>query len=200
MGGADQRPLCLHGVKAAQQELSKSSCLLDLPEHRLHDLLSQSVPAAITGALQLLPHFLRHLAADLARGLGRMLGSPGSDVGVDRRERQQIVLTAIARVRRNLPALASEVGPDGISFLLMPEILQTDDLVALVPSRLLRDNNKRLVVLKPPVEVPGFDVIAVWHPRVDKDIAHRWLRSRLAETSKIPRDGGDVPQGPCHAN
>lgn len=70
------------------------------------------------------------------------------------------------------------------SFLLMPEILQTDDLVALVPSRLLRENNKRLVVLKPPVEVPGFDVIAVWHPRVDKDTAHRWLRRRLAETAK----------------
>src|SRR6202140_1355287 len=56
--------------------------------------LSQSVPAAITGALQLLPHFLRHLAADLARGLGRMLGSPGSDISVDPpgRERQKIVL------------------------------------------------------------------------------------------------------------
>ena len=72
------------------------------------------------------------------------------------------------------------------SFLLMPEILQTDDLVALVPSRLLRENNKQLVVLKPPVEIPGFDVIAVWHPRVDKDIAHHWLRSRLAATAKIP--------------
>src|ERR1700729_1668534 len=95
----------------------ESSRLLDLPEHRLHDLLSQSIPAAITGALQLLPHFLRHLAADLARGLGRMLGSPGSDIGVDLpgRERQQIVLTAIARARRNLPGLASEVGPDGIA-------------------------------------------------------------------------------------
>src|ERR1700691_5563275 len=90
------------------------ACLL--PEHRLHGLLSQSVPAAKTGALELLPHFLHHLAADLARGLGRMLGSPGSDIGVDLagRERQQIVLAAIARVRRNLPGLASEVGPDGI--------------------------------------------------------------------------------------
>ena len=56
VGGADQRPLCLHGLKTTQQELSKSSCLLDLPEHRLDDLLSQSVPAAITGALQLPPH------------------------------------------------------------------------------------------------------------------------------------------------
>src|SRR5215472_9958270 len=116
MGGADQRPLRLHCLKATQEELSKSSCLLDLPEHRLHDLLSQSVPTAITGALQLLLHFLRHLAADLARGLGRMLGSPSGDIGVDLpgRERPQIVLTAIARVRRNLPGLASEVGPDGI--------------------------------------------------------------------------------------
>jgi DNA-binding transcriptional LysR family regulator len=43
--------------------------------------------------------------------------------------------------------------------------------VALIPSRLVHKNNKRLVVLKPPVEVPGFDVIAVWHPRVDKDMA-----------------------------
>src|SRR5262245_48845130 len=72
------------------------------------------------------------------------------------------------------------------SFLLMPEILQTDDLVALVPSRLLRENNKQLVVLKPAVEILGFDVISVWHPRVHKDIAHRWLRSRLAATAKIP--------------
>jgi DNA-binding transcriptional LysR family regulator len=72
------------------------------------------------------------------------------------------------------------------SFLLLPEILQTDDLVALVPSRLLRANDKRLVVLRPPVDVPGFDVIAVWHPRVDREPAHRWLRSRLVEIAKIP--------------
>jgi DNA-binding transcriptional LysR family regulator len=72
------------------------------------------------------------------------------------------------------------------SFQLVPEILQTDDLVAVVPSRLLRDNDKSLVVLKPPIAVPGFDVIAVWHPRVDREPAHRWLRNRLVEISKTP--------------
>ena len=72
------------------------------------------------------------------------------------------------------------------SFLLVPEILQMDDLVALVPSRLLRQKNKQLVVIEPPVEVPGFDVIAVWHPRNDKDKAHRWLRGRLVEIAKFP--------------
>jgi DNA-binding transcriptional LysR family regulator len=72
------------------------------------------------------------------------------------------------------------------SFLLLPEILQTDDLVALVPSRLLGADDRRLVVLKPPVEIPGFEVIAAWHPRVDEDAAHRWLRRRLAETARSP--------------
>jgi DNA-binding transcriptional LysR family regulator len=88
---------------------------------------------------------------------------------------------ALARLRRRRTVRYSVP-----SFLLMLELLLTDDLVALVPSRLLRDNKKRLTVLKPPVDVPGFDVIAVWHPRVDKDVAHRWLRSRLAETAKAP--------------
>lgn len=71
------------------------------------------------------------------------------------------------------------------SFLLVPELLQTDDLIALVPSRLIREHMKHLVVLKPPIDVPGFDVIAVWHPRVHKEVAHRWLRGRLAETAKV---------------
>ena len=88
---------------------------------------------------------------------------------------------ALARLR-----LRRKVRYSVPSFLLLPAILQTDDLVALVPSRLLREDDKRLAVLRPPVEVPGFDVIAVWHPRVDKDPAHRWLRDRLAATAKMP--------------
>jgi DNA-binding transcriptional LysR family regulator len=72
------------------------------------------------------------------------------------------------------------------SFLLTLELLLMDDLVALVPSRLLRENDNRLVVLEPPIEVPGFDVIAVWHPRMDKDVAQRWMRRRLVETAKGP--------------
>jgi DNA-binding transcriptional LysR family regulator len=91
-----------------------------------------------------------------------------------------------SRISATLLKLQRKVRYSVPNFLLLPEILQTDDLVAVVPSRLLRDNNRRLVVLKPPVDVPGFDVIAVWHPRVDKDIAHRWLRSRLVEIAKTP--------------
>jgi hypothetical protein len=56
---------------------------------------------------------------------------------------------ALARLK-----LRRKVGCSVPSFLLIPEILQMDGLVALVPSRLLRENNKGLVVLKPPVVVP----------------------------------------------
>jgi DNA-binding transcriptional LysR family regulator len=87
---------------------------------------------------------------------------------------------ALARLR-----LRRKVRYSVPSFLLLPDILQTDDLVALVPARLLREGDERLAVLKAPVEVPGFDVIAVWHPRVDKDTAHRWLRDRLAATARV---------------
>jgi DNA-binding transcriptional LysR family regulator len=69
------------------------------------------------------------------------------------------------------------------SFLLVPELLQIDDLIALVPSRLLRGQGERLTLVRSPINVPGFDVIAVWHPRVDKDVAHRWLRMRLSQTA-----------------
>lgn len=86
---------------------------------------------------------------------------------------------ALARLRRRRTVRYSVP-----SFLLLPELLLSDDLVAIVPSRLLRATQRKLVVLKPPVEVPGFDVIAVWHPRSDKDMAHRWLRDCLRETAK----------------
>ena len=44
--GAQEGPFCLNLVEAAQQELSEPSGLLDLSEHRLDDLLAQSVTAA----------------------------------------------------------------------------------------------------------------------------------------------------------
>jgi DNA-binding transcriptional LysR family regulator len=73
------------------------------------------------------------------------------------------------------------------SFLFLPELLQDGDLVALVPSRLVRIFDKRFRLFKPPVNVPSFDVIAVWHPRMDKDSAHQWLLARITETAQAMR-------------
>jgi DNA-binding transcriptional LysR family regulator len=69
-------------------------------------------------------------------------------------------------------------------FLILPEILKTDDLIAVVPERVLRGRMAGLRAFAPPLAVPGFGVILLWHPRLHNDPAHRWLRARLAETAR----------------
>ena len=87
VGGADQRPFCLHFVDPAQQELTEASCLLDLPEHRLDHLLEQPIAAAIAGAPAL-----------GGGGLGSVLLSSGRDVALDPppAQRAQIGRRAVA--------------------------------------------------------------------------------------------------------
>lgn len=73
------------------------------------------------------------------------------------------------------------------SFLLVPTLLQTSELVAVLPERLLRGRERELRMFAPPLDVPGFDVIAVWHARMHKDATHRWLREFLVSVVQKPR-------------
>lgn len=34
-------------------------------------------------------------------------------------------------------------------------------------------------MMPPPVGIPGFAKIAVWHDRTHRDLGHRWFRSQL---------------------
>jgi len=70
------------------------------------------------------------------------------------------------------------------TFLLVPPMLEAEDLVAVLPRRLVAARAPRLRVLAPPLELPPIDVIAVWHPRVQRDPAHSWLREQLAATAR----------------
>ena len=67
------------------------------------------------------------------------------------------------------------------SFLLVPALVESSDLVATVPARLARRWGARLAVLAPPCEVPGFSVAMAWHPRAHADPARMWLREVLRE-------------------
>ena len=84
--------------------------------------------------------------------------------------------------RTDRQALAPAVGYSVSSFLLLPELLLSGDLVAVVPSRLLRRRKRRLVILKPPIDVPGFDVIAV-HPVVGCAPGRATRLARIVEKS-----------------
>jgi len=65
------------------------------------------------------------------------------------------------------------------SFLFVPELVCTSDLIATVPERLVRERAERLQVLEPPLPVEGFAIGLVWHERTHRHPAHRWVRERV---------------------
>ncbi|AYG62560.1 LysR family transcriptional regulator [Rhizobium jaguaris] len=73
-------------------------------------------------------------------------------------------------------------------------IARDSDLVALVP-RLCLGNDAivdrvailGLEVFDLPVATPGIAISAIWHPRLDGDPAHRWLRRILFDVCKAAR-------------
>lgn len=71
------------------------------------------------------------------------------------------------------------------SFFVLTEVLQEDDLIALMPRRLFERRSSNLRMIQSPVDVPGFDVVAAWHMRVDADPAHKWLRAKLVELGRL---------------
>ena len=66
-------------------------------------------------------------------------------------------------------------------FLFLGAVLVSTDFVAMVPSRLVR-SNPALQVVDPPIEVPGFEMLMLWHERVHRDPAHQWLREHIAKS------------------
>jgi DNA-binding transcriptional LysR family regulator len=70
-------------------------------------------------------------------------------------------------------------------FLFVPELLRNSDLVAMLPLRLVAGSSLGLEVVEPPIPVPGFEMVMVWHERSHKDPAHRWLRDRIAAFSSV---------------
>lgn len=68
------------------------------------------------------------------------------------------------------------------SFLVLPEILRVSDLISIVPRRLAQ-HLPGLTAIPPPLTIPGFSKIVVWHERTHRDAGHRWLRDLLFSTA-----------------
>lgn len=82
-------------------------------------------------------------------------------------------LALLGRSRRVVASVAS--------FLVLPDLLRSSDLVAVLPRRLVADQ-EGLAIMPPPVEVAGFTKFLVWHERTHLDPGHQWARARLAKT------------------
>jgi DNA-binding transcriptional LysR family regulator len=64
-------------------------------------------------------------------------------------------------------------------FLFVPEAVARTDLVAMVPSRLVRVRTGHLQIVDPPLPIPGYEMAMIWHERAHADPAHIWLREQL---------------------
>jgi DNA-binding transcriptional LysR family regulator len=59
--------------------------------------------------------------------------------------------------------------------------------LATVPSRIagFESNNPAIKILKPPEVLGRFNYLMAWHPRMNTDAAHLWLRRAIRETAKV---------------
>ncbi|HVY40663.1 MAG TPA: LysR family transcriptional regulator [Polyangia bacterium] len=70
------------------------------------------------------------------------------------------------------------------------ELIAQADCVLTMSQRLARRHQRRfgLRVLQPPIELPGYKITQVWHPRLDSDPAHAWFRQQVATAARTLRD------------
>jgi len=84
--------------------------------------------------------------------------------------------------------LARRVALRVSNFLVAPMVVAETDYISTMPERLARRMAKSLPLrlVPPPFEVPRFGLSLVWHPRLDDDPAHRWLREVVSRASSKP--------------
>lgn len=68
-------------------------------------------------------------------------------------------------------------------FLVVPVIVRSTDLVAVVPRRqaMIFASEPALQVTELPVEIPSFSISLFWHEKNHRDDLHLWLRQLLVE-------------------
>lgn len=70
------------------------------------------------------------------------------------------------------------------NFLMVPELIERSHRIATIPARLAYHYADKWQIFQPPIEVPGFTIALVWHPRTETDVAQVWLRRALVQLIK----------------
>jgi DNA-binding transcriptional LysR family regulator len=60
-------------------------------------------------------------------------------------------------------------------FTFVRNVLSSTDLVAMLPARLVT-RMPSLQSIAPPVEIPGYEMVILWHERSHLDPSHQWVR------------------------
>jgi DNA-binding transcriptional LysR family regulator len=73
------------------------------------------------------------------------------------------------------------------TFVLALDMVRKSDLIVTLPERLVNAHARGLEVRKPPIDVDGFTLQMIWHPRWTTDRGHRWLRNTIKDV--VTSDG-----------
>ncbi len=65
-------------------------------------------------------------------------------------------------------------------FATLDRLLRATDLAAVAPHRLFVGRESGLSLYPLPIDVPGFQLIAIWHERTHHSPPHQWLRDLMA--------------------
>lgn len=68
-------------------------------------------------------------------------------------------------------------------FTFVRDVLSSTDLVAMLPARLVTEV-PGLQSIAPPIEIPGYEMVMLWHERSNLDPSHQWLRDVIVSTIK----------------
>lgn len=110
-------------------------------------------------------------------------------LAADRPMFQNIVDSTLARqgLERRITASISH-------FTLLPFLIAKSSAIAMFPERLAQAFSRLtdIVVLEPPIAFDPFNISMAWHPRVQQDAAHRWLRRIFAQCAQSRHEAGQA--------
>ncbi|MFQ6556080.1 LysR family transcriptional regulator [Pseudomonas sp. Lb2C1-1] len=107
-------------------------------------------------------------AADYAAGRHVGVSMRGLDHGLI--DQALAALNLSREIVTSVPGFSSALG-----------LARSSDLIASVPERYTASLRVGLHSFALPFPVPGFTIAMLWHPRMDADPVHRWLRGCLRE-------------------
>jgi DNA-binding transcriptional LysR family regulator len=99
----------------------------------------------------------------------------GRHIGVSREPTQDAVDRALANLGLKRKIAVSLVA----GFATAVALARTSDLIATVPERHTGNLRTGMHSFAVPVSTPAFTVSLLWHPRLDTDPGHRWLRDHV---------------------
>ena len=73
------------------------------------------------------------------------------------------------------------------NFIVLPELLEQSDLLAVVPERLIMHLNN-LKRFEPLLKIQGFTKTLIWHERTHKDPAYKWIRELIEKACLIEEE------------